>query len=183
MAKGSPVINAIRKVNDRLQGLVNNLGVSNPIVQDYISRMESSVPEQYIRYDDQGLPMIIRSKDFEQKGYTERDFDMSRFQGMAGLRKEYKNQWEATKAEAKASGSTAPSRDSFIASMGDLQGNIPLLYKNASKAGVQDAINTLRQSHNTYEDLLSVANVIEGLQDGADEAGFEDTGSHTIPFD
>ena len=179
----SKVINAIRKVNDRLEGLVNNLGADNPIVQDYISRMESSVPSNYIRYDDDGLPKIIRSKDFEQKGYTERDFDMERFKGMSGLRAEYKGQYEQAKAEAKAKGGDVPTRDEFIGSMGNLQGNIPLLYKNATKEGVQDAINTLHQSNNSYEDLMNVADVIEGLMGSENEVEFTDTGSHTIPFD
>lgn len=179
----SAVINAIRRVNDRLSGLVNALGADNPIVQDYIARMESSVPDQYLRYNEAGLPQIIRSKDFEKKGYTVRDFDNDRFKGITGLRKEYGSQYAAAKKEIEEAGGKAPTKNAFIASMGDLKGNIPLLYKNQSKAGVRQAIDTLQKSHNTYDELLGVVDVIGGLMNESDTEQGDSAGSHTITFD
>ena len=60
------VILAIRKINDRAKGLVKNLGADNPITQQYLSRMETLVPDQYLREDKNGVLQISRSKDFEK---------------------------------------------------------------------------------------------------------------------
>lgn len=178
----SGVILAIRKINDRAKGLVKNLGADNPITQQYLSRMETLVPDQYLREDKNGVLQISRSKDFEKMGYTaERDFNLNKFQGIQDLRKEYQSQFKQAKEELKGSGQDVPTKDEFIASMGDLQGNIPLLYKNATKEGVQDAINTLRKSNNTYEELMNVVDTIKGLEDAEDMS--EGVGSHTITFD
>lgn len=176
------VILAIRKINDRAKGLVKNLGADNPITQQYLSRMETLVPDQYLREDKNGVLQISRSKDFEKMGYTaERDFNLNKFQGIQDLRKEYQSQFKQAKEELKSSGQEVPTKDEFIASMGDLQGNIPLLYKNASKEGVQDAIDTLRKSNNTYEELMDVVDTIKGLENAEDMS--EGIGSHTITFD
>ena len=178
----SKIILAIRKINDRAKGLVKNLGAENPITQQYLSRMETLVPDQYLREDKNGVLQISRSKDFEKMGYTaERDFNLNKFQGIQDLRKEYQSQFKQAKEELKSSGQEVPTKDEFIASMGDLQGNIPLLYKNATKEGVQDAINTLKKSNNTYEELMNVVDTIKGLEDEEDMS--EGGGSHTITFD
>lgn len=175
------VILAIRKINDRAKGLVKNLGAENPITQQYLSRMETLVPDQYLREDKNGVLQISRSKDFEKMGYTaERDFNLNKFQGIQDLRKEYQSQFKQAKEELKEAGQDVPTKDEFIASMGDLQGNIPLLYKNATKEGVQDAINTLRKSNNTYEELMNVVDTIKGLENAEDMS--DSVGSHTITF-
>jgi hypothetical protein len=180
----SDVILAIRRINDRAKGLVKNLGVDNPIVQDYFSRMESLVPDDKIRFNDEGIPQIVRSADFEKMGYTaDRDFNLDKFEGIQDLRKKYQDQWKKAKKEMKDK-KDIPTKDQFIASMGDLQGNIPLLYENKGKKGVQDAINTLRKSRNTYEELIDVVNVIKDLEGDADDSdNSESIGSHTITFD
>lgn len=181
----SSVILAIRKINDRAKGLVKILGMDNPIVQDYFSRMESIVPEDKIWINKDGIPQIARSKDFEKMGYTaERDFNLDKFKGIQDLRKEYSDQWKKAKKDIKASRQDVPTKDEFIASLGELKGNIPLLYKNVGKQGVQDAINTLKKSKNTYEELMKVANVIQDLEGDADaDDTSEGGGSHTIIFD
>lgn len=177
----SNLILAIRKINDRVLTLAKNLGEDNPIVQQYQSRMESLVPDQYIRENKDGILQIVRSKDFEKMGYTaERDFNLQKFQGIQDLRKSYQGQFEEAKKEMQESGQKAPTKDEFIASMGDLQNNIPLLYKNAGKEGVQDAINTLKKSKNSYEELMNVVEVMKGLEDAEDIS--EGGGSHTITF-
>lgn len=178
----SPIILAIRKINDRALNLANRLGQNNPIVQQYFSRMETLVPDQYLREGKNGVPQIVRSKDFEKMGYTaERDFNLDKFKGIQDLRKEYQEQFKQASKEMKQAGKKTPTKDEFIASMGDLKGNIPLLYKNVGKEGVQDAINTLKQEKNTYEELLDVVGVMKGLENGEDNP--ESIGSHTIPFD
>ena len=178
----SGVILAIRKINDRAKGLVKNLGADNPITQQYLSRMETLVPDQYLREDKNGVLQISRSKDFEKMGYTaERDFNLDKFQGIQDLRKKYQSQYKQAKEELKGAGQEVPTKDDFIASMGELEGNIPLLYKNATKEGVQDAIETLKQSNNTYVDIMNVVDTIKGLENAEDNT--EGVGSHTITFD
>lgn len=176
------VILAIRKINDRAKGLVKNLGAENPITQQYLSHMETLVPDRYLREDKNGVLQISRSKDFEKMGYTaERDFNLDKFQGIQDLRKEYQSQFKQAREELKTSGQEVPTKDEFIASMGELKGNIPLLYENATKKGVQEAIETLKQSNNTYEELMNVVDTIKGLENAEDNT--EGVGSHTIAFD
>ena len=141
--------------------------------------------EAYLNQDEWDYCMhgaTYQWKDFEKMGYTvERDFNLDKFKGIQDLRKEYQEQFKQAAKEMKQAGKNTPSKDEFIASMGDLKGNIPLLYKNVGKEGVQDAINTLKQEKNTYEELLDVVGVMKGLENGEDNP--ESIGRHTIPFD
>jgi len=182
----SKIILAIRKINDRALTLAKNLGADNPIVQQYQSRMEALVPDQYIRENKDGILQIIRSKDFEKMGYTaDRDFNLQKFQGIQELRKSYQGQFEKAMKEMgwKPTDDTTMQdlKNKFIGSMGELKEGIPLLYSNTKKEGVQNAIDTLRKSNNTYSELMNVVDVMKGIEDAEDKS--EGGGSHTITFD
>ena len=183
------VILAIRKINDRAKGLVKNLGADNPITQQYLSRMETLVPDQYLREDKNGVLQISRSKDFEKMGYTaERDFNLNKFQGIQDLRKEYQRQFEMAKKEMESAGKEAPTKDEFIARQGELQSNIPVLYANQDDKRIMKAIGVLRRKGSkTYAELNRVARIIEDVKTQVGEKNAEDLsegiGSHTITFD
>ena len=178
------VILAIRRINDRLKGLNKRLGADSPIVEQYQAKMKALVPEQYLWENKDGLLKIKRSKDFEKMGYTaERDFNLDKFMGIQELRKEYKSQFEVAKKEGAfpAEGLRYDMIDAFIGNMAELKENIPLLYKNTQKEGVQEAIDTLHQKYNSYDELLNIAELARGLENAADTT--DNIGSHTIPFD
>lgn len=183
------VILAIRKINDRAKGLVKNLGADNPITQQYLSRMETLVPDQYLREDNNGVLQISRSKDFEKMGYTaERDFNLNKFQGIQDLRKDYQRQFEMAKKEMESAGKEAPTKDEFIARQGELQSNIPVLYANQDDRRIMKAIGVLRRKGSkTYAELNRVARIIEDVKAQVGEKNEEDNtegvGRHTIPLD
>lgn len=154
--------NETRNINRRIGNVAKNLGTESPIYQDYVSQLEYLFPNNLVMKN--GVVQLARPMELNPT-----DIKQLNIEGIAQIEKGLRSSYKAFKQETGSSMSLAQ----YVNAQQNVAKNLGAIYgkmKDAEHQAVLDkAVNIMRSSHKTHEDIVSVGNIIGDIMNKNEE--------------